>query len=161
MNIEDIKHRVFGQGLARRNRFQVEIPGIPEDLLASECNLPALNINTTPHRHYPPIQNVATDIIFEDLVITFYVDSSYNIRKQFQLWIAEIINLQDGSWNFFVEYVRDITITFQDEQDVDKLKVEYINCFPKSIGAIEKSYESQNEIQTFQVVFSYSHYQLL
>jgi len=161
MDIEDIKNRVFGQGLARRNRFQVEIPGIPEDLLASECNLPALNINTTPNRHYPPMHHVATDIVFEDLAITFYVDSNYNIRKQFQLWINEIINIQDGSWNFFDEYVRDINISFQDEENADKLEVKYINCFPKSIGSIDKSYESQNEIQTFQVIFSYTQYQIL
>lgn len=159
MDITQIKSRIVDTGLAKKNRFEVLIPGFAEStFLANECNLPQISINTTPYRQFPPLQQHATDVIYDDLVINFYVDSNYNIRKLLEQWYQEIINLEEGTWSYRDDYMRDIQVNFLDEQDATKLSGNFLSAYPKSIGSIDKSFQAGNEIQTITATFTYSHY---
>lgn len=161
MDIHNIKHRVIDKNLAFKNRFEVFIPDFGEStLLANECNLPQLTLNSVPYRQFPPNRQDINDVVYDDLVVNFLVDSNYQIRLLFQTWYNQIINLTDGSWNYREEYLKDITINLLDRQDNVKLEITFFDVHPKQIGELAQSYESSDEIQTMNVVFAYRYYEL-
>lgn len=162
MDIESIKARVVDAGLAKRNRFQVLIPGFGEAaLLAKDANLPQVNINTAPYRTFPPLRQDASDVVYDDLTIIFYVDTNYNIRKLLERWYSEILNKQDGTWRYRDDYTRDIQVFMLDEFNTVRLTGYFIDAFPKTIGSIEKSFDGKDEIQTLTCTFAYTDYNVI
>lgn len=161
MNVRDIKSRVIDKGLAHKNRFEVFIPGFGEEsLLATDCNIPQITLNSTPYRQFPPGRQDINDIEYTDLNIKFLVDSNYNIRILLENWLEQIFNLEDGTWNFRKEYTKDLTINLLDRRGNIKLIATFFDCNPKVIGNLDQSFESENEIQTIETTFAYRYYSL-
>ena len=159
MNIEQIKGRIIDAGLARKNRFEILIPGFGEStFLATDCNMPSISISTNPYRTFPPLTQEPTDIVYEDLTVNFLVDANYNIRKLFQEWLEEILDFQAGTWAYRDDFVRDIQVNLLDEENLIKLSGNFIDCFPTQIGSLEKSFAAGDEIQTLPITFTYTYY---
>ena len=61
-------------------------------------------------------------------------------------------------------YTADITVQQLDRNDAEgssPLK-EYklINCFPQAVGAIDLSYDATTEIETFDITWRYTHFEV-
>jgi len=159
MNVEQIKGRIVDRGLARKNRFQVSIPAIGDsNFYAKTATTADITIGTSPYRYTAPTSQHPNDLIHGDLQISFYVDKEYNVRKVFQRWIDEMVDLQAGNWGYRDDYARDIIVEALDVDGSVKMTTTYVSCFPKTIQAIEHSFDSSDEIQTLDTTFVYQYY---
>ena len=117
------------------------------------------------------------DRTFEPWTATFYNTTDFDLRAAFEQWI-NIGNKADeslGTYEFggsgsFSEYFQDITIRQLDKNPeskgapaVDggnnKVLREYklIGAWPTSVGAINLSYDSNDQIEEFDVEFQYQY----
>ena len=74
-------------------------------------------------------------------------------------------NFTTGEGDVLVNnYTADITVQQLDRNDAEgsnPLK-EYklINCFPQAVGAIDLSYDATTEIETFDITWRYTHFEV-
>ena len=117
------------------------------------------------------------DRTFEPWTATFYNTTDFDLRAAFEQWI-NIGNKADealGTFEFggsgsFAEYFQDITIRQLDKNPEskgapaadggnNKVLREYklIGAWPTSVGAINLSYDSNDQIEEFDVEFQYQY----
>lgn len=118
------------------------------------------------------------DRTFEPWTATFYNTTDFDLRAAFEQWI-NIGNKADealGTFEFggsgsFAEYFQDISIRQLDKNPASKGKQnavdggpnkvlrEYklIGAWPTSVGAINLSYDSNDQIEEFDVEFQYQY----
>lgn len=163
MDIERIKNRVVDRGLAKKDRFEISIPGLSEDsnLLAKAAGVGELSIGFSPYRYTAPTSQHPNDLIHSDLSIEFYVDKRYNIRKEFQNWIDEIVDLETGTFGYRDDYARDIRVRQMDANDDVMIETEYRSCVPRSIGELQSSFDASEELQTLIVTFIFNYYTIV
>jgi hypothetical protein len=163
MNVNAIKNRVIDVGLAKKDRFEVVIPGMSEEsnLLAKAAGIGELSVGFSAYRYTPPTSQHPNDIIHSDLSIDFYVDKAYNIRREFQNWIDEIVNLEKATFGYRDDYARDIIVRQLDPQNQPVVETEYLSCVPKSIGALQSSFDASEEVQILTVTFIFNRYNIL
>jgi hypothetical protein len=99
------------------------------------------------------------DRTYADWTATFVNDDSQNIRKSFDNWMNNIINV-DGE-----NSLRDSTASYRCTIVVNQLRpdgttartYELYDAFPTDVSAIDLSYDTTDAIQEFTVTFQY-HY---
>jgi|TARA_B100000073_G_scaffold314569_1_gene289824 hypothetical protein len=117
------------------------------------------------------------DRTFEPWTATFYNTTDFDLRAAFEQWI-NIGNKTDealGTYNFgsegsFAQYFQDITIRQLDKNPeskgnvtqgggVNKVLREYklVGAWPTSVGAINLAYDSNDQIEEFDVEFQYQY----
>ena len=117
------------------------------------------------------------DRTFEPWTATFYNTSDFDLRAAFEQWI-NIGNKTDealGTFNFgsdsaFGAYFQDITIrqldknpestgTTSSDSGVNRVLREYklVGAWPTSVGAISLAYDSNDQIEEFDVEFQYQY----
>lgn len=160
MDISQISQE-FERGVARKNRFRILIPSLRRHAFyAKAVNLPSVSIGAPPVRHYAPAKKAAVDVIYEDLNLEFYIDRQYNVRSIFQDWHDRIYNVGTGTFAFRDDYTEDIIIDIEDETGTIVSKGTIIEAYPMVIGDVAFSMDSENEINTFPVTFTYNYYRL-
>jgi len=157
MNPLLIKYRVMDWGLAKRDRFEVTIPGFSEttNLLAKSVNSPGISFGMGTYRYHAPIQNQPNDIIQQDLSISFYVDKKYKVRSDFEEWKKEIVDENFNTWGYRNDYGRDIKVVHMDNQLQEQFETNYLSCVPKDIGELRVDFESSEEVMILDVNFIY------
>ena len=99
------------------------------------------------------------DRTYADWTATFVNDDSQNIRKSFDNWMNNIINV-DGE-----NSLRDSTASYRCTIVVNQLRpdgtiartYELYDAFPTDVSAIDLSYDTTDAVQEFTVTFQY-HY---
>jgi hypothetical protein len=99
------------------------------------------------------------DRTYADWTATFVNDDSQNIRKSFDNWMNNIINV-DGE-----NSLRDSTSSYRCTIVVNQLRpdgtiartYELYDAFPTDVSAIDLSYDTTDAVQEFTVTFQY-HY---
>ncbi len=155
MDIYRIKENVIDKGLAKRGRFEIVIPKLSQDsnILAKSANPTEVGIGFAPYRYFGPTSQHPNDIIHADLNISFYVDKEYNLRKEFQTWLDEIINTDENYWGYRDDYATDISVIHLNENNEVKLVTEYYSCVPKTISELRVDFDSAEELMLLDVSF--------
>ena len=95
----------------------------------------------------------AYDQDYQNLVLNFYLDQDYAIKRFFDQWKQAIVP-QRRNFGYPEDYTSPTLNLFIINQAGDETyKYEYINIFPKSINSVELSYASGAGISTFAVDF--------
>lgn len=97
------------------------------------------------------------DRTFQDWSITVISDSNYSIRSAFENWSAQL-NTHVGNITStnFMSLMPTWSVT-QLNRDGSALRTySFIGCFPSEIGAIDLSYENNDQIAEFPVTLNYS-----
>ena len=117
------------------------------------------------------------DRTFEPWTATFYNTTDFDLRAAFEQWInignkadEALGTYQFGSKGSFAEYFQDISIRQLDKNPSssgspaadggpNKVLREYklIGAWPTSVGAINLSYDSNDQIEEFDVEFQYQY----
>lgn len=129
----------------------------------SAINMPDRNIEIKEVRHHGPVYKIAHDHKSTDITATFYCDKFLRERSYFELWQSAIYSNQSNNFNFYDNYISDVNI-FQlgqfassDERDDITYAVKLFDCYPKTISAVEYSYDN-NAVQTFNVTFAFRYW---
>lgn len=92
---------------------------------------------------------------------TFYNDENHKIRQLFLDWIENNQNEHFYEFNESVEFNPILLHIYQMNYELERDTALYtlVNVFPTNISSIELSYENLNQIESFSVEFSYSHFE--
>ena len=175
-NYQEFVSRVKTDGLARQNRFfiQIAMPSLSGDsaelfspsgensrMLHAFCksvSLQGVNVATIPHRDVGETFEVPYDRNFTPASFTFYMDRNMYIRKFFDDWVNAIQDPYSRQLGYYKDIVSPaISIFVLDKMDLVNYMVILKDAFPKTIGALNLD-QSNNEIMTFDVTIDYHNY---
>jgi hypothetical protein len=157
---------VKNNGLARSNRYAVlfgNIPWVESALLKNtvmfcdQVQLPGTNFNTAEMRTYGEVRKAPYERLYEDINMSFYVDTDMSVKLFFDYWMNQIQNPVTRNFNYYENYTSDIVLEIQDIKNNTRYNMKLFEAFPKSIGAVQMDYNSK-DIMKLSVNFAYKYY---
>ena len=159
--IDEFKSQLIAGGV-RSNRFKVYIPRMGENI-EFMCKTAAIPGSTLPVVEVPfrgHRLKIAGDRTFEDWTVTIINDIEFTARTAVENWMSSIQQLDSGVGATSLDYlVSRATISQLNRDDSVIATYELFNMYPQTLNNIELSYDTSDEIQTFDVTFSYSHWE--
>lgn len=168
-NIADFKAQMIGGG-ARPNQFYVQltfpsyvglgvVAGQQAQFLCRSAQLPASTIEpiTTLYRGRPV--QFAGERTFQPWTVSIYNDTSFNIRNALEVWQNGIQNYNTtlGKTNPR-DYQVDLSVFQLDRSGAIIKSYKFIDSMPVNIGPIQLDFDQQNQIEQFDVEFTYNYF---
>lgn len=161
--IELLKAKLsFGLGVAQTNRFDVVLPfpyfNFTDTFLVESATLPGRTISTSEFANNRETLKNPYTFIDGSVSMTFLLDNRYTVRKSFDKWMNDVIDVQSYKLGYKNDYAKSISIKQQDKRLMTAYEVELLNAYPISISNVDLSNESENTISKLTVEFSYDKY---
>lgn len=159
--IDQFKAQLIGGG-PRANRFRIFLPraGNKIEFLAKGSQIPAATLGETPVPYKGMILKLAGERTYDDWTVTIINDNEFSARTALEQWQQEIQGHGVSTGMATTDYLLSRGFVEQLGKDDSVLaRYEFFNCFPKSIGSIALSYETENVLEEFEATFSYSHWE--
>jgi hypothetical protein len=172
-NINEFKSNVLSRGVAKTSKFFVDISR-PADLqrdirfLCDTATLPGVAFQSSEIRQsgYGNIDSVPYVTTFEQLQLSFIVDSEGAVYKYFHEWVSSIVNFDEyGSsdtttvphslYAFPNTYHAVITITHLNEALGEIVEYKLYKAYPINLGSISVAW-SETGIAKLPVSFAYN-----
>ena len=168
-NIADFKAQMIGGG-ARPNQFYVQltfpsyvglgvVAGQQAQFLCRSAQLPASTIEpiTTLYRGRPV--QFAGERTFQPWTVSIYNDTSFNIRNALEVWQNGIQNYNTtlGKTNPRA-YQVDLSVFQLDRSGAIIKSYKFVDAMPVNIGPIQLDFDQQNQIEQFDVEFTYNYF---
>ena len=153
----------FAGGGVRTNLFMVtgNIPGYANNraisFLCKAAQIPASSLGTIEVPYRGRRIKLPGDRTFQDWSITVISDANMSLRSAFEYWSA-IFNshVANVTTTNFMQFMPTWSVT-QLLRDGEALRTyNFIGCFPSEVGAIDLSYENNDQIAEFPVTLNYS-----
>ena len=159
--IDEFKSQLIAGGV-RSNRFKVFIPLMGENI-EFMCKTAAIPGSTLPVVEVPfrgHKLKIAGDRTFEDWTITVINDINFTARTAVENWMESIQQLDSGVGATDLDYlVSRATVSQLNSDDSVIATNELFNMYPQTLAQIDLSYDTADELQTFDITFSYSHWE--
>jgi hypothetical protein len=161
--IKDFIAQVKTNGLARTNRYAVILnppKSISSDsirtvlLFCDQITLPGINYSTVQNRTFGEFREVPYEKLYDPCNLSFYVDTDMKVKSFFDNWVNAISDPVTRTYNYYNNYVTDITIQVQDLNEKTKYQITLVECYPKSINNIQLDYASK-DVMKLQVQMQY------
>jgi hypothetical protein len=168
-NIADFKAQMIGGG-ARPNQFYVQltfpsyvglgvVAGQQAQFLCRSAQLPASTIEpiTTLYRGRPV--QFAGERTFAPWTVSIYNDTTFNIRNALEVWQNGIqnYNTTSGKTNP-TDYQVDLSVYQLDRSGAIIKSYKFVDAMPVNIGPIQLDFDQQNQIEQFDVEFTYNYF---
>lgn len=155
----------LAKGNARTNRFEVQI-NLPLALQVAyegqkdlnirleSVSFPGKNIRTVTNENvYGPTYEMAQGLTYaESVAMNFYLSSSHFERTYFMNWLDMIVKPDSYNLEYYDNYKRNISIYQMNKTNERTAGIKLLDCYPKTIGAIEYSQEN-GEVGQISVEF--------
>ena len=159
-------------GFAKGNRYNVTFSGagiagldatvnanLP--ILCESVSLPTKGIASNAQDIYGPPREIPYRETFTEAALSFIVDDAFTVKRFFDKWQENIINVETGNVNYWNNFVATINITrlsndatsFADA--TDKYKIELREAYPSAVGEIALGHTQGGEILRLSVTFKY------
>ena len=168
-NIADFKAQMIGGG-ARANQFRVELTfpsyvsagaavGINAQFLCKAATLPASTIENMPVFYRGRQVNFAGERTFAPWAVTVYNDTTFTIRNALEKWSDGVLNHTQTNGRVNPrDYQVDLLVHQLDRNGATVKTYKFVDAYPTEIGPIGVDYETNNQIKTFEVVFTYNYW---
>jgi len=159
-------------GFAKGNRYNVTfagagVSGMPLAVrtslpyLCESVSLPTKGIASNAHDVYGPPREIPYRETFTEAALSFIVDDAFTVKRFFDKWQENIINVETGNVNYWNNFVATINITrlsndatsFADASDM--YKIELREAYPSAVGEIALGHTQGGEILRLSVTFKY------
>ena len=160
-SIDSFKAQLLGGG-PRANRFKVFLPrsGGKIEFLCKAAQIPASTIPAFEVNFRGSKLKIAGDRTFEDWTVSIINDVEFSARTALEAWQRDIQELDSGEGLTSLDYLLDRAFVEQLNKDDSVLaRYEFFNMFPNNIGEIALDYDTTDQLETFDVTFSFSHWQ--
>lgn len=98
---------------------------------------------------------------YQNLVLQFYIDQQYDIKKFFDDWKQKIVP-HHRNFNYPDEYTAEkLHLYILDMTDKVTYQYEYLNVFPKTIQSVDLSYANGNTVSQFSVEFVFTDFNFI
>lgn len=153
----------FAGGGVRTNLFMVtgNIPGYSNNraisFLCKAAQIPPSSLGTIEVPYRGRRIKLPGDRTFQDWSITIMSDANMSLRSAFEYWSAIFnSNVSNISSNNFMQFMPTWSVT-QLLRDGEALRTyNFIGCYPSEVGAIDLSFENNDQIAEFPVTINYS-----
>jgi hypothetical protein len=157
----------FAGGGVRTNLFLVSgvIPGYANaraiSFLCKAAQIPASSLGVIEVPYRGRRIKLPGDRTFQDWTITVMSDANMSLRSAFEAWStafnSHVSNV--GTTNFTNTDLMPMWSVTQLLRDGEPLRTyNFIGCFPSEVGAIDLSYENNDQIAEFPVTIQYSYW---
>jgi len=131
------------------------------NLTCRAAQLPAATVGSIDIGYFGRMIKVAGDRTFADWTITVMNDEDFAARIAFEKWSNYINKLEanqriDSSYEF--AYKTDLIVNQYGKHGGIIRSYKIVGAFPTTIDAIDLNWETQNQIETFGVTFSYDYW---
>ena len=154
----------FGGGSAGTNNDLESMQTLENvDMMCNKVTMPNRDINTAPHQMYGPRREMPYAYSYSAQVeCTFYGDKFLRQRMFFETWQKKIMSIQSHHMKYYDNYIGSMDIMqlgqFDSKQD-DDARVTYAvrlnEVYPQTIGSIDYTYASENEIANVPVTLNF------
>ena len=161
---------VAGEGLMRTSRFAVmfSIPAAIAEgqysrdlrkvlLYCDNINLPGITLETTAAKTFGEHREVPHNKLFDTINMGFYVDNSMTVKLLFDNWMGAVQDPVTRTFNYYWDYVTDITVDVLDLTDKTRYQVTLYQCYPKAINPIQMDYANK-EVMKMNVAMTYKYW---
>jgi hypothetical protein len=168
-NISDFKAQMIGGG-ARANQFRVELSfpsfvtagalvGLNSQFLCKAAQLPASTIDNVQTFYRGRPVNFAGERSFQPWTISVYNDTTFSIRNAMEIWSDGVLNMAatNGRVNPR-DYQVDLLVHQLDRNGATVKSYKFADAYPTEIGAIALDYETNNQIEMFDITFTYNYW---
>jgi hypothetical protein len=156
--------QVRDRNVARPTMYYVEImppgPALTSNKLVSmwchAAHTPQISLSTNENFIEAGVRRkYAYDIDYQHLVLNFYIDQNYEVKRFFDDWRAKIVPYH-RRFNYPDSYTAEsLNLYLIDAAGVAVYKYEYKRVFPKTIQSVELSYTPSTGPSTFSVEFAF------
>lgn len=173
-NISTFKSRGLTLGGARPTLFEVylRIPnGVQADVASADkfrftcraAQLPAATVANVEVPYFGRRVKFAGDRSFADWTVTVMNDEDFVVRSMFEKWSNSLNRLESnvrdtvyaGNEN---SYKADLSVLQYGKDGALLRSYDIIGAFPTTVDAIALDWDSQNQVETFTVTFSYDYW---
>ncbi len=167
LGVDDFKSKLRGGG-ARPNLFKTTLnfpayAGGDVELTSFLCKSAQL-----PQSSMAPLlvpfrgreMKIAGDRTFEDWTVTIINDTDFDVRDAFERWMNGI-NAHQSNTGLVnpVDYQADLIVDQLDRNSDVLKRYQFRGAFPTIVGPIALSYDTRDEVETFDVTFSYQYWE--
>ena len=166
------KIRAAAGGFAKGNRYNVTI--IPPQFMSSNSDtlskfqylceavsLPTKGIASNAQKIYGPPREIPYGETFTEAALSFILDDKFTVKRFFDKWQENIINVETGNVNYWNNFVATINITrlsndatsFADASDL--YKIELREAYPSAVGEVALGHTQGGEALRLSVTFKY------
>ena len=133
------------------------------DMMCNKVTMPNRDVNTQTNRTYGPARRMPYAYSFSgELELSFYGDKFLRQRMFFENWQKKIFDIDSHNMRFYDDYVGSMDIMqlgqFDSKQD-DDARVTYavrlFEVYPQTIGSIDYSYNSENEVTNVPITLNF------
>lgn len=166
LNIDDFKSKLTGGG-ARSNLFRATItyPGFAAgdieltSFMCKSAQLPASTIEAIEVPFRGRQLKIAGDRTFEPWSITIINDTDFAVRNAFERWMNGVNGHEENTGlTNPTDYKADMIIEQLDKSGIAVKRYDFKGSFPTSVSAIDVSYDTENEIEEFEVEIQYDYW---
>jgi hypothetical protein len=157
-SIERLKQHV--KGFARASKYEIVISHdfitqTAYQFLASATEIPALTYGVIAAKRWGMTKNIAGTIDYDPVDITFYMDVDFTVYNAFLAWADQVANREKIVFNFYDNYVKNITFKLFDDDENVKQQVQLVNAWPSKISSYQLGWNKTDEFLEFDVTFEY------
>ena len=168
-NISEFKAQMIGGG-ARANQFRVELAfpsfvtagalvGLNSQFLCKAAQLPASTVDNVAVMYRGRAVNFAGERAFAPWTISIYNDTTFSIRNAMERWSDGVLNMgQTNGRTNPRDYQVDLLVHQLDRNGATVKTYKFVDAYPTSIGQIALDYETNNQIEIFDVEFTYNYW---
>lgn len=164
--IQEFVSQVKGNGIARTNRYTVLFtppagvsPAALQKVLlfCDQVQLPGANFSTVQNRTFGEFREVPYEKIYDNITMSFYVDTNMEVKRLFDSWQNQISNPITRTYNYYKNYITNMEIEVQDINNKTRYAVTLFECYPKSISSVQLDYASK-DVMKLQVGMQYKYW---
>lgn len=173
--IETFKEAISRKnGLARNNLWRINLPltiggqNISSDpfaasdksrlnLMCNSAQLPGRQITTADRNIGLKSEKMATGFLKDDVMLSFYEDNSYSIRRYFESWQNKVVSQNSFEIRYKNEYSSSVFIHQLDHTGNIVYGIALIEAFPTTLNVIELN-NDPNGLVNINVQLSYTNW---
>ena len=162
LNVDGIKNAFQNGDFARPNLFKVEIPYLGRDFefKCRATSLPPAILEKLEVSYQNRKYNIGGDRTFEDWTVTVYNDQTHATRTQFIDWQARGAGIgKEITGEVPSAYKQVGTISQLDRNGEVTAVVNVYGIFPTQVGEIALDWDTNNEVESFEVTLAVDYWQ--
>ena len=126
-------------------------------LYCDNINLPGITLETTAAKTFGEHREVPYNKLFDTINMGFYVDNSMSVKLLFDNWMGAVQDPVTRTFNYYRDYVTDITVDVFDIADKSRYQVILYQCYPKAINPIQMDYANK-DVMKMTVAMAYKYW---
>ena len=129
-------------------------------LRAQNVTLPGRNLSTTQESNiYGPDREIVEGVTYaDDISMSFQASSGLDERVFFENWQRQAFNEKTWNIGYYLDYIGHVEMYVLDKQDQRRYGIKLWEVFPKTIGASELAYDSNDQIMLLPISFTFRYW---